>query len=378
MQEHVRVEHARPTTIMNDEAPPDHRALATVILVTKNEYDLVDDFLLYYSAIFGAGNVVVVDNGSTDARLAPIYRRHRDAGVRFILERREFCHAADFMTEHMRPLVDGCRFLLPLETDEFMFLDTAKNNSPPDVSAIREAVFEHLRGLPDNVSVLRYGSFLGSCVVPSDAGYASGAYTRPAAQIKRFRDQGWDKLIIRAAAFDRMTVWCHHAQCTSGIIAKSTLLGLLHFHDTGRRRRLERAMPVVSAYRHIDLARDTDAEKLAKGRIAFRGKLVCGHKLEYLLDHLSRLECLRAFRRHLGRLPISVEEMSRYTGDPSSDVLPDEAVRRDVAKGVLSRQDTSGRLGWDELLYSEEHQDHEMVVTQVADVLTLLHSSDPA
>lgn len=359
-----------------DRPPPQKKTLATVVLLTKDEYDLVDDFLTYHSALFGAENVVVVDNGSTDARLRPVYRRHKAAGVRFILERREFAQASDFMTEHMRALADGCRFLLPLETDEFIFLMPEHPASASAVSAGIEAtsaaIREHLEGLPEEVSVLRYGAFLGSCVDPADAGYSCGAYSRPVAQITRFKDQGWDKLIVRSSAFDRMAVWCHHASCNHGTAARSPLLGLLHFHETGRRRLIERAMPVVKSYRHLDFERDTDADRLAKGRILVRRGLVCGHKLEYVLDHTTRLLTLQAFRRYLGRLPASAEEMLRVvSGSVSRDAMPDAEVRalppRPTAEGA-----SSSPLGWDELLYHEDRQQHAFVVRQVADALGVL------
>ena len=352
--------------------------LATVVVVTKDEVDLIDDFLMYHSAIFGAENVVVVDNGSTDPRLTPVYRRHREAGVRFVLERRAFATAAEFMTEHMRALAPGCRYLLPLETDEFMFC-IGEKKAAASITELRQAVLGHLLSLPDDVSVLRYGAFVGSCVDPSDAGYAGGAYGRPAAQMTRFRDQGWDKLIVRASTFDRMTVWCHHAACTSGSTAKSPLLGLLHFHDTGCRRRVERALPVVRSYRHIDLVRDTTAEQLREGRRTLPFGLACGHKLDYVVDHLARLETLRAFRRHLGRLPLSAQEMRRYSDQPrnASALIdgrtPDAAVRAAIAAGELSRVVTDhASTTWDALLYAEDRQDHELVVCQVANALLLL------
>lgn len=355
------------------------RALATVVLLTKDEYDLVDDFLTYHSALFGAENVVVVDNASTDARLRPVYRRHKAAGVRFILERREFSQASAFMTEHMRALAGGCRFLLPLETDEFVFLMPEHPSTAAAVSsglaATSAAIREHLSGLPDEVSVLRYGAFLGSCVDPADAGYSRGAYERPVAQITRFKDQGWDKLIVRASAFDRMAVWCHHATVKHGGTAKSPLLGLLHFHETGRRRLIERALPVVKSYRFLDFDRDTDAERLAKGRVLVRQGLVCGHKLEYVLDHTARLLTLQAFRRYLGRLPASAEEMTRCaTG--SGDAMPDAAVRLLVpaSSSYFSSSTTTGEnaKGWDELLYHEDRQPHAFQIRQVADAVSSL------
>jgi hypothetical protein len=394
------------SSIMANGAQNSQKALATVVLVTKDEYDLVDDFLSYHSALFGAENVVVVDNGSTDERLKPIYRRHREAGVRFILERREFTHASDFMSEHMRALAGGCRFLLPLETDEFIYLmpdhpvaramlceqqkqaSTARTSSGGRdfVGWIREAVHEHLLSLPEEISVLRYGAFLGSCVDPSDPGYSVGAYARPAAQITRFKNQDWDKLIIRASAFDRMTVWCHHAAIKEGastVAAKSALLGLLHFHDTGRRRLIERATPVVRSYRFLDLDRDSTAEQLAKGREKVRDNLMCGHKLEYMLDHLARLETLRAFRRYLGRLPATPAEMERYSqaGDDTASLLPDAAVRADLASGSLSIPAAAALgpvMGWDELLYHESKQPGEFVVRMVSDALQQLPPSPSA
>ena len=356
------------------------QALATVVVVTRDEYDLIDDFLLYYSAIFGAENVVVIDNGSTDVRLAPVYRCHREAGVRFVLERGPFVTAAEFMTEHMRALSAGCRYILPLETDEFIYLIPSSESTTVSIDEVRGKVLGHLRSLPDDVSVLRYGAFVGSCVDPSDAGYTGGAYSRPAAQITRFRDQGWDKLIVRAATFDRMTVWCHHAACTSGTTVESTLLGLLHFHDTGSRRRIERALPIVRSYRHIDLVRDTSAEQLREGRRTLPFGLACGHKLEYVVDHLARIETLRAFRRHLGRLPSSVEEMRRYSDPPApGDVsplldapTPDASVRRDIEAGLLSR---GMGMAWDALLYAEERQDPEVEIRQVSHLLYAIRRS---
>ena len=355
--------------------PDDGRALATVVIVSRDEYDLLDDFLTYHSAIFGAANVVVVDNGSTDMRLCPIVQRHRDLGVRFVQDRRPFCDAAAFMTEHMRALAPACRFLLPLETDEFVFSieQTGSHEYGTDVARVREDVLAHLRGIPEEVSVLRYGAFVGSCVDPADAGFSGGAYTRPAAQMTRFRDQGWDKLIVRASAFVRMHVWCHHAVCSSGVEGKSSVLGLLHFHDTGSRRRLERAMPVVHAYRFVDFARSTPSEQLRVAAARHATGPTCGHKLGYLLEHLRRREAIKAFRRHLGRLPSSPGEMDRYAfAGGSSD--PDAAVRRDLATGRLRRirPPSSFEHGWDDLVFAEAAQEHQLSARQVANALASL------
>ena len=154
------------------------------------------------------------------------------------------------------------------------------------------------------------------------------------------------KLIVRASAFVRMHVWCHHAVCSSGVEGKSSVLGLLHFHDTGSRRRLERAIPVVHAYRFVDFARSTPSEQLRVAAARHATGPTCGHKLGYLLEHLRRREAIKAFRRHLGRLPSSPGEMDR---PPSSF-----------------------EHGWDDLVFAEAAQEHQLSARQVANALASL------
>ncbi|OYW05910.1 MAG: hypothetical protein B7Z61_04555, partial [Acidobacteria bacterium 37-71-11] len=89
---------------------------------------------------------------------------------------------------------------------------------------------------------------------------------------------------------------------------------------------------------------DTDAEQLSEGRRVIPFGLACGHKLEYYCDHLARLETLRAFRRHLGRLPSSAEEMRAFSEEGAT---PDALVRRAVSEGRLARghRRQGGRAG---------------------------------
>ena len=236
-------------------APHSAVALAKVILITKDEHDLIGDFLAFYGGLFGRENVVVVDNGSGSApgageAVQAAYREHRAAGGEVRVDARPFVDAVRFMGEHMRSLVGTCEWILPLETDEFLFLMDRADDA--GYATAREDVEAALRALPDDVSVLRYGAFLGSSVDPAEAGYRDGAYGRPARQITRFHDQGWDKVIVRASRFEGMAQWCHHAVVSGGVRAVSDRLGLLHFHDAGLRRLVERARPVVESYGYVD------------------------------------------------------------------------------------------------------------------------------
>ena len=373
-------------------APPP-KALARVVLLTKDEGDLIGDFLAYYGYLFGPENLVVVDNGSTDPGVLAEYEAARVRGTTVVVDRRPFREAVRWMSEHVaRAAVagGGCEWVLPLETDEFLFeMDPgapgalgalgATSGASPAVAGPtrREAVEAAFRMVPEDVTVLRYGAFLGSSVDPADAAYVAGGYRygRPAAELTRFHDQGWDKLAVRSDAFVAMTQWCHHARVRRGREGKSPRLGLLHFHDAGVRRSVQRAAPVVQSYGYVDVAHGTLGERLAQAE-ALRGKpIACGHKVEQYGDHLRRRATLEAFRRHLGRLPASVEEMAAYA---ASGAAVDAAVRRDLATGRLARAvpapavNGAASLTWDALLYHEPRMEHAFSVAAVAARLLML------
>ena len=351
--------------------------LAVVVLLTKDEHDLIEDFLAYHGALFGRPNVVVIDNGSSHPRVLAAYEAHRALGGVVVVDARPFPAAVSFMTEHMAALAHAPgapKFLLPLETDEFIFTRPLEGKeTTASLAEVREAVLGALEAVPSDVSVVRYSAFWCSCVDPADAGYARGAYSRPAEQITRFADQGWDKLAIRADAFVRMSQWCHHAEVRSGREAVCADLGLLHFHHIGRRRTVERAESVVVSLGY-DAARPLSGRLEALG--AVRGAPVaCGHKAEQVLEHLERQATLEAFRMHLGRLPASPEEMRRF-----SDVekrgrhkTPEDAVRHELAAGRLRRAITishgASPPSWEALLYHETRAEHRYEVRQVANAL---------
>lgn len=95
--------------------------VAKVVLITKDERVMLPDFLTFYGSLFGYSNLYVVDNGSTDPHVLRTLERFARKGVVVRRDPRPFPEAVSFMSEHMASLVGTCTWLLPLETDEFMF-----------------------------------------------------------------------------------------------------------------------------------------------------------------------------------------------------------------------------------------------------------------
>jgi hypothetical protein len=348
-----------------------NHAFARVILLTKDEHDMIADCLEYYSEMLeGRGNVVVIDNGSTHPKVLLEYAKHTQLGGHVVVEHRSFQNATQFMSEHMRQWATTCDWLLPMETDEIVFdlrdLIRAQDGSKPPLCVrpadTGRALTRHLEAMSKDVGVVKYGKLLASLTDPAEDGYHGGAYSRPILQMTRFYNQGWDKFLVRSVAFDNMVVWCHNANLKPGFVTStSDRLGVLHFHDTGIRRQVERAIPVVQAYGYIDCANTTPEQQLANAMRLRDAPIMCGHKVRYLADHLMRRATLAAFRRYLGRLPCDAVEMDRYARDTTRH--PAGKVCSDLASGQIRRV---GRVGGasgnkgptlEEMLYTERRQE---------------------
>lgn len=249
------------------------KAIARVFLLTRDETDMIDDFLTYHAGIFGYQNITVVDHGSS----CPVVLRSLECAARrgstIIRETRPFATARDFMTEHMRAARHTAEWLLPLETDEFVVCSKHTDRA--------DNVLDVLEKISPDVSILNYGAVLASC---PDSNIV--AYTHPARSIVRFYDQGWDKLIVRGSAFECMTMWCHNADVNSGW--RGTLLGLnlLHFHEGGPRRTVERARRVVDSC-FMDTSLPVIQQLPRLDHLASQ-PIFCGHKVKQYAQHLRR------------------------------------------------------------------------------------------
>ena len=329
-----------------------NKVLAKVILLTKNEVDLIEDFVTFYALLFGYENIVIVDNMSSDSKVLQYYEDILLKGVTVIKEPRQFALATCFMTEHMRTIKDTCEFMFPLETDEFLFL-------PRQNKITRESVHNFLKALPVNVSIIRYGHFWGSVVNPSDSTYENNYYSKPPRQMSHFYDQNWDKSIVRSSTFLKVQLWCHKMECTTGAQITCSDVGLLHFHNYGFRKKIERSIPVIQGYDYIDLKAPI-IQQYEQAQLCCNG--LCGHKVKYYMVYLQRKIIIDTFKKHIGRLPLH-EEIKYYMNNSILD--------RDIPI-LRSKYIPDGGASEDNLLYEEDERDiPKFLCTQVIDFLNI-------
>lgn len=293
----------------------DPTPVAKLFVYTKDEYDLIHDWLTYHGMLFGPQNLVVVDNCSTDRRVLTVYDAHTAKGGTVLREPRCITHYSELMSEHMQTYRHTARFLIPLDTDEFIVRCPTQppggkargDNTPLTPDEVRDILDRTQADSPD-ASIFRFADLLAAVVEPAapGAGYELQQHTRPAVQMTRFEDQGWDKVYFAAAPFLRTHAGNHGGATSHGSRAPCSQLALLHYHNTGARRQLERCKMSLLGYNHMtpEQLQLPYRQQLELCRGLLPQQLRGGHRVEQYAAILKRALVVQAFKRiTCGRLP---------------------------------------------------------------------------
>jgi hypothetical protein len=238
------------------------KTLCKVFCLTRDEYDLIASFIAYHGALFGAENIVILDNGSTHPDVLAVYKQAQKQGVTVVsMPTRQKPHwKKDALTTVMTRYKDSCDYLIPLDTDEFLCWVDPETQQP---HCDAERIHQTLNDLPKEASLFKMPFEYRSLVSPQDEGYEDYKYTCPPRQITNF----WPlidkslafgpKSFYRANAFLEGEDGNHHGVVSDGETAL-TNLGLFHFHHTGAKRCFERARQLMEAHQLVE----TDAPLL--------------------------------------------------------------------------------------------------------------------
>lgn len=333
------------------------RPLVKAIVLSKNEYDLIEPFLMFYGSLFGYENIVVVDNGSTHEAVLQTYEKYTQKGVTVKVDKRPFTQVAEIMTDYIRELRGTCEWICILETDEFIFWTPTQNEK--DAIVPKNKIFEFLRMIPEHISILRYEAFYNCAVDPSDPGYEGYKYTCAPAQIHRFYDCNWDKIIVRADKFDRVTQWSHHSAVTDGIRVIIKELGLLHFHQTGAMRTFERSLQLIQGYNYFPTNLPIPFQIPICNRL-IKHNVFSYHRLEYYRAVLVREWIIESYQRLKGRNP-TIQEMVEL----ETQVGPDTnmIVEHVIDAQTFPRGDMKNNVY--DLVFYEPRKEHQFEIHQV-------------
>ncbi|CAN0493925.1 unnamed protein product, partial [Scytosiphon promiscuus] len=161
-----------------------------IFTVTKNEADLVEDFVTYHGSIFGYTNVVLIDNMSDCSQVLNLYKKFVKMGV--TIERQKSYKGnsqgnafTKFMSRHKKT----CKFMVGVDTDEFIVnpgFSGSNNSKHFSTKQIKSKFDSYLNSLPRDATKFSMDTYYDSVPDPSSPRYIDQKIIRPVTDITTF------------------------------------------------------------------------------------------------------------------------------------------------------------------------------------------------
>ena len=261
-----------------------HPALAKVFTVTKNEYDLIEDFINYYGKIFGYENVIIIDNGSTNPIVLGVYEKYLPKGITIHhTTGYEGNKQGEHFTNIMREYKNAAEFLIGLDTDCFFGVHGSSN---PDT------IQTYLRDLPKNKDIFFMKKFYMSVVDVNSPNYQNYKLVRPTdCTTFDIRDNysgtSNPHVFFRSANFISTENGNHNGVTTNQASYFCDDVFYVHYHDTGRGRLVERCRGIMIGYGYIWEGM-TREEELNRMRSLWSGAGI--HRQNQYIQYLEKPE----------------------------------------------------------------------------------------
>lgn len=268
------------------------KPIAKIFTVTKNEYDLIEDFIVYHGTLFGYDNIVIIDNGSDNPIVLDVYSRYTEKGVTiYNTEGYGGNKQGDHFTSHMIQYTDAAEFLIGLDTDCF-FTVRVTDASGSRWSSDRNAIMQYMTSLPIDHDIFEINSFLTSVVDTNSQNYKDNKLTRPTdctTFVLRNGYGGWcvSHVFFRASNFVSTQNGNHGGRSTTNRGLYCPDIAYAHYHDTGKRRHLERCKSILIGYGYINQTM-SEQEQLST-LIATRNE-VGSHRLKQYIHYLQDVD----------------------------------------------------------------------------------------
>lgn len=275
------------------------KSLVKVVCLTYNEYDILEDFLLYYGYLFGYENIILIDNQSTDPRVLDIYQQYKQKGVTIEHDATTMGLQGSIMTRYLHKYKDTCELLLPIDTDEFLFDSHSYKNRTNAID--REKILYTLQNIPKDCTILQVSNYLQSIPDKNHPQFKNQKHTRPAREIVHFADTYHHicKLFFRSDAFVCVGDGQHSGSVSYGYQA-IVPLGFYHCHDVGNRRVIEKARALLHAVYNLNISASIEDQYMElyqnNGGYGF-------HRNEQYHSSLLRNVLLEHFNKTYGMLP---------------------------------------------------------------------------
>jgi hypothetical protein len=282
--------------------------LVKVFCITKNEYDLIEDFIKYYGYLFGYSNIIIIDNMSDHPIVLEIYDKYKELGV-IIHQEKSYQGGSQGInfTNYMFRYRNHCKFLLGIDTDEFLF--STKHLEKGLNPFLKEHVLEAFNNIPEDVTQCHISKVFNSIVDPKSPFYKYNKIIFPAKNITTFYEEniGKTKNFYKSSAFISTDMGNHDGKVKFG--KKDFVnLGFLHMHDTGSRRQFERSEMAVIGFKYINI--DLPLEEKINVLFNRTSKCYGYHRVKEYRNFLLSFYIVEMFLLYIKRLP-NIEELQQ-------------------------------------------------------------------
>lgn len=275
--------------------------IVKIFTVTKNETDLIEDFVVYHGSIFGFSNLILIDNDSDCPTVLALYGKFRRMGV--VVENHPSYRGqsqGQAFTKFMSKYRRECRFMVGLDTDEFIQFPDFLTVNPEKTSVpyLRNRFRAYFSTLPRGSSKFNVVTYFNSVPDPSAKCYTEQRVGRPAKDIIHFQRSVAKpkKCFFRSETFVSTVNGCHDGKSSRGGEFLTDLC-YVHFHDTGARRSVERARNIVCGYGYADV--DSGMNRQLRQLAEVRSPIGSHRVLEYALFLSKTLTLEELVRRGL-------------------------------------------------------------------------------
>ena len=277
--------------------------------MSKDEYDLIEDFILYYGYLFSYENIIIIDNESTNEDVLKIYEKYKKLGVNVYTESNYASNGqGNAFNKYMNMYKSKCDFMIGLDTDEFLYL--CNSNDPCN----KNDIINMFNNYDLNNTMFKINEYPCSVIDTSNENYVNQKIKYPARDIIYFSNElkhcevnntywkNTPKFFFRSSAFINTSNGNHNGNVSYGDCILSSF-GLLHFNSTGKRREYERALNVINGYSYFSTSQNINNQ--INMLVLYKKKFINGfHKVNLYHKFLLRMFIVELFIKYIKRLPL--------------------------------------------------------------------------
>ena len=195
----------------------------------KDEEIFIIDWIEYHANIVGYKNLHIVDNKSTDNTIN-ILKEYEKLGVNVIYDYPDYSLKGEYLSQIMKELSTKCKYLIPIDGDEFIALKTNEVDYPFILSVDPDKIRYHLRQLQYNGAMYLFYSYI--CCISEKS-----KYDDPLIEIETFditlQKHELMKKFYPSVTFISTDHGNHIGKVKSNFDTILSNLVLFHYHDVG-------------------------------------------------------------------------------------------------------------------------------------------------